>query len=53
MAKPSNFDTNVFINCPFDDTYRPILCKAVDLDDAHLDSNDLLYFIGRWVVLNV
>ncbi|WP_288824852.1 hypothetical protein [uncultured Paraburkholderia sp.] len=25
MAKPADFETNVFINCPFDKTYTPIL----------------------------
>jgi hypothetical protein len=29
MAKPENFDTNVFINCPFDLEYRPLLNAIV------------------------
>jgi len=29
MAKPAQYDTNVFINCPFDETYVPILESIV------------------------
>jgi hypothetical protein len=29
MAKPSDFDTNVFINCPFDGIYTPLLRSIV------------------------
>lgn len=29
MAKPSGFDTNVFINCPFDTEYQPLLRAIV------------------------
>jgi hypothetical protein len=29
MAKPEKFDTNVFINCPFDDEYKPLLWAII------------------------
>lgn len=29
MAKPADFETNVFVNCPFDDNYRPLLWPMV------------------------
>lgn len=29
MAKPAHFDTNVFINCPFDAPYQPIFQAVV------------------------
>jgi len=29
MRKHDNFDTNVFVNCPFDDEYRPLLRAIV------------------------
>lgn len=29
MAKQQEFDTNVFINCPFDDEYKPLLWAVV------------------------
>lgn len=55
MAKPSrltaNYEKNVFINCPFDDEYKPLFYAIVFAVDK-LPFSDFSWGVADWIGRN-